>query len=143
MEHAENAIDISEQLNAVLSEISRISRENDMPRRVELYRQALSLAYRMEDPGLWASLYEELGIGLYRNRMGDRADNIEEAIRCHKKSLEVTTRDAMPVEWADATMNLASAYYSRIRGDRADKYRKGHLRLRTGFGGDESRRHAR
>ena len=56
----------------------------------------------------------------YRSRIrGDRAANLEEAIRGYEAALEVRTREATPVDWATAQMNRATAYLSRIRGDRA------------------------
>ncbi|KPQ31268.1 MAG: hypothetical protein HLUCCO16_22120 [Phormidium sp. OSCR] len=51
---------------------------------------------------------------------GERADNIEEAIRCYQAALEVYTRSAFPYEWAMTQNNLGNAYQTRIRGERAD-----------------------
>ena len=71
-------------------------------------------------PVEWASSMMNLASAYAGRIRGDRADNMEVAIRCYKQALEVRTRDAMPVEWAEAAMNLATAYHSRIQGDRAE-----------------------
>ncbi|MBK9095739.1 MAG: tetratricopeptide repeat protein [Anaerolineae bacterium] len=69
---------------------------------------------------LWAGLHVELGNSLVQNPLGDRAENLEQAIAAYRQALEVLTRQAMPVEWAQVMLNLANAYSDRIRGDRAE-----------------------
>jgi len=117
---SEGDADIAEELHPILSEIEQLTQISDMPQRVKLYRQALLLADRRQNPELWAALSGELGDSLQQNPLGERADNIEEAIRCYGQALEVMTRDAMPVDWAQTMNNLALAYSNRIREDRAD-----------------------
>ncbi|MCT7949948.1 CHAT domain-containing protein, partial [Ancylothrix sp. C2] len=57
----------------------------------------------------------------YCNRIrGQRADNIEQAIKCCTDALSVRTREAFPQQWAMTQNNLAIAYCNRIRGQRAD-----------------------
>jgi CHAT domain-containing protein len=57
----------------------------------------------------------------YSDRIrGERADNLEEAIRHYELALEVRTRAAFPEQWAGTQNNLANAYSDRIRGERAD-----------------------
>ena len=61
-----------------------------------------------------------LGIA-YRERIrGDRADNIEQAIKACELALTVRTREDFPEYWAQSQHNLADAYQDRIRGERAD-----------------------
>ncbi len=68
----------------------------------------------------WARTQTNLAVKYLIRIRGDRANNIEKAIRCCESALEVRTREAMPVQWAETTMNLAVAYYDRIREDRSD-----------------------
>ena len=107
------------EVQQMIARITQLNRISDMPERVELCRQALTLVTRATHPRLWAALNVELGNSLVQNPRGDRAQNLEEAIAAYRQALEVMTREAMPVEWATTMMNLANAYYSRIRGDRA------------------------
>ena len=75
---------------------------------------------RQAMPVEWATTMMNLG-NAYGDRIrGDRADNIEHAIRSYEQALEVMTRQAMPVDWAKTVNNLGVAYSDRIRGDRAD-----------------------
>ena len=60
-----------------------------------------------------------LGNFLSEFPLGDRAQNMEEAITCYKRALEVRTREAFPQDWATTQNNLGVAYSDRISGDRA------------------------
>ncbi len=56
----------------------------------------------------------------YRERIeGERAQNIERAIKHCKSALEVYTRQDFPERWATSQNNLANAYSNRIQGERA------------------------
>ncbi len=63
-------IDMPGQLHLILSEISQLSQLKDMPRRVELCRQALMLVNRHQNPPLWAMLSGELGNSLQQKSLG-------------------------------------------------------------------------
>lgn len=52
--------------------------------------------------------------------LGDRAENVEEAIACHQTALQVITRDANPELWGEVQNKLAIAYDQRIKGDQAE-----------------------
>ena len=90
--------DPDQVLTAILEDLSQPTRLSDMPRRIELCQQALSLVNREEDAYLWAALRFELGNSLVQTPKGDRADNIEKAIRSYEQTMEVVTRQVMPVE---------------------------------------------
>jgi CHAT domain-containing protein len=107
-------------LQALLAEINNLTRRQDMPRRVELCRRALRMVRREENPQLWAALQGELGNSLWRNPLGDRAENLERAIEAYTAALEVYTRADFPVDWAMTQNNLGYAYRNRIRGDSAE-----------------------
>ena len=110
-----------DELRRILDELSQPPRSPlDMPRRVELCRRALELVGRASQPELWAALQAELADSLAQNPQGERAENLEEAIRGYDAALEVMTREAMPVEWAQAMTGRANAYSDRIRGERAE-----------------------
>ena len=52
--------------------------------------------------------------------LGDRAQNVEEAIACHQTALQVITRQTNPELWGDNQNRLAIAYCKRIKGDHAE-----------------------
>ncbi|MBN3868937.1 CHAT domain-containing protein [Nostoc sp. JL33] len=52
--------------------------------------------------------------------LGDRAENVEEAIACHLTALEVLSLETSPKQWADAQDRLATACCNRIKGDQAE-----------------------
>ena len=107
------------EVQQMIARITQLNRISDMPERVELCRQALTLVTRATHPRLWAALNVELGNSLVQNPRGERGENLEQAIALYQQALAVITREAMPVEWATTMMNLATAYSDRIRGDRA------------------------
>ncbi|PZO33783.1 MAG: hypothetical protein DCF17_21540, partial [Shackletoniella antarctica] len=107
-------------LRSILQELSQPVQDiRQMGRRVELCRQALTLVSHQGNEELWAALQGKLGISLQQNPLGDRAQNMEDAIAAYQQALTVMTQTAMPVDWATTMMNLATAYSNRIRGDRA------------------------
>jgi CHAT domain-containing protein/tetratricopeptide (TPR) repeat protein len=68
----------------------------------------------------YAETQNNLG-NAYRERIkGEKADNLEDAIKYYTAALQVRTREAFPKDWAMTKSNLATAYNQRIRGDRAD-----------------------
>ncbi|WP_204137855.1 CpXC domain-containing protein, partial [Halomicronema sp. CCY15110] len=107
-------------LQQILQELSQPVQDiRQMGRRVELCRQALTLVSHQGNKELWAALQGNLGNSLAQNPLGNRAQNIEQAITAYQQALTVRTQTAMPVEWATTMMNLANAYRNRIRGDKA------------------------
>ena len=112
------------ELLALVNEIRRLTRPTDMPRRVELCRQALALVARETQPEQWAWLQVDLGVSLVENPLGNRADNLEEAIRNYSQALTVYTSQAYPAEWAYIMNSLGNAYCDRIKGERADNLEK-------------------
>ncbi len=80
---------------------------------------------------LWAALQNELANSLAQSPLGDRADNIEQAIEHYRQALKVRTKEDSPADWAMTQNNLANAYIYRIRGDRADNIEQAieHYRL--------------
>ncbi len=108
------------ELESILHQLEQPARLSDMPRRVELCRQALCLVSRADDPSLWAWLHGELAISLSQSPLGERAENLEQAIRHYQQALEVLTRQTYPKRWGSIQNNLANAYRSRIRGERGE-----------------------
>ncbi|MGL5063295.1 MAG: CHAT domain-containing protein, partial [Microcoleus sp.] len=51
---------------------------------------------------------------------GDKAENLEMAIRYYQAALEVLRRSDFAQDWAMTQNNLANAYYQRIKGDKAE-----------------------
>ncbi|OQY87503.1 MAG: hypothetical protein B6D41_11635, partial [Chloroflexi bacterium UTCFX4] len=92
--------DIPADVQPILQEISRLTRLPDMPRKIELCRAALERVTREQNPNLWAALQNEIANALAQNPQGERAENLEEAIRHYELALEVRTRDKFPEQWA-------------------------------------------
>jgi CHAT domain-containing protein/predicted LPLAT superfamily acyltransferase len=75
---------------------------------------------RVTLPELWADSQYNLGL-IYRERLrGERAENIEAAIRCLSAALEVNTCQDFPKDWAEIQYNLALAYRNRLQGEQAE-----------------------
>lgn len=51
---------------------------------------------------------------------GDRAENLEKAIKHCQNALKVHTRERFPRDWADAQVNLGLVYSERIQGKKKD-----------------------
>lgn len=111
---------VSDEVLTLVEDLLRLNDTNDMPKRVDMCRMALSLVNSELQPNLWAILQKELAFSLTMNPVGDRADNIEQAILHFQLALEVHTRELFADEWAIIQQNLGRAYNRRILGDRAD-----------------------
>lgn len=85
----------------------RLTRPGDMPRRIELCQTALAQVTRDSEPEKWAWWQNQLGYSLWQNPLGDRADNLEQAIKHGKQSQKVYTRQAFPEKWASSMSQLA------------------------------------
>ena len=69
---------------------------------------------------------------IYRQRIaGDKAENLEEAIRYHEAALTVITPELSPQGWARQQLNLGNAYAERLLGDRGDNLRRSASYLRS------------
>ena len=86
----------AQSLQAILNELSRPARFGDMPRRIELCRQALDLAERETQPELWSWLQNELANSLAQTPLGERAENLEQAIRHYEWALEAPHPPGLP-----------------------------------------------
>ena len=86
----------NEELQIILQELAQPARRRDMPRRVILCQKALTLVDRENQPELWGAVQNELANSLAQNPLGERAENIEQAILHYQQALEVYTRQAYP-----------------------------------------------
>ncbi|WP_348235326.1 CHAT domain-containing tetratricopeptide repeat protein [Trichocoleus sp. DQ-A3] len=68
----------------------------------------------------FAAILTTFGSVVVELPLGDRAENVEEAIACHQAALQVITRDANPELWGEVQNKLAIAYDQRIKGDQAE-----------------------
>jgi CHAT domain-containing protein len=100
--------------------LNRPAQPQEMPQRIESLRQVLALVSRNERPDLWAELQVALGSELIESPLGNRAENLEEAIAAFRASLDVYTRATFPEQWARTQNNLGFAYLERMRGGRTD-----------------------
>ncbi|WP_333366271.1 tetratricopeptide repeat protein [Microcoleus sp. herbarium14] len=85
-----------------------------------LYKQSLEIARSLKDSLREAAALGRLGNLYQQYPLGDRANNLEEAIASYNVAFTVYTRDAFPEDWAMTQNNLGNAYHNRIRGDKAD-----------------------
>lgn len=130
-----------DRLKKIFEELDRPTGLSELPRRIELCRQALAMISRETQSELWAMLQDDLASCLAQTSMGSRVENLEQAIHHFKLALEVRTRQRYPTEWASTQNNLATAYRERIRGERAeniewaiDLYRQAlQVRIRSAF----------
>ncbi len=76
----------ADDLNSIIAEIAQFTRASEIPRRIELTRDALTMVDRNDNPDISAALFVQLARGLQQNPMGDRGKNMEEAIRCYNIS---------------------------------------------------------
>ncbi|AFY99346.1 tetratricopeptide repeat protein [Calothrix sp. PCC 6303] len=78
---------------------------------------AMQVCSRDRFPEQWGKIQNNLGI-VYRDAcggqsqriLGDKAENLEQAIACYQNALSIRTREDFPELWAQTQMNLASAY---------------------------------
>lgn len=58
----------------------------------------------------WARTMTSLGVAYRRRACGERARNLDTAIKCFRLALRVLPPDTTPVERAGVMLNLANAY---------------------------------
>ncbi len=66
--------------------------------------------------------------------LGDKASNMEIAIKGHKVALTVRTREAFPIDWAATQNDLAVAYWYRIWGEKAENLESAIAALQKSLG---------
>jgi CHAT domain-containing protein/tetratricopeptide (TPR) repeat protein len=118
IEHRDQLAEDAAELQRALAEIDRLSRPEDIPRRVEYIRSALTLVSRDKQALLWAVLQVALGDALTQNWQVIRGENLHQAIGCYQAALLVYTREAFPDRWATTQNNLGNAYSFLPGGDR-------------------------
>jgi CHAT domain-containing protein/tetratricopeptide (TPR) repeat protein len=82
------------------------------------YKAALEIYTLPYYPRRFAAIHYNLGTVYQGRRLGDRSENLEEALACYRQILQVYTEGDFPVEWASTQNNLSVAYYERIAGER-------------------------
>ena len=108
---------IFDSVDTLLFEYPRGDRAALCLRRIDLLEAAIAA---VKDSVREASLNNSLGNSWCDLPTGNRAENIEKAIKYYELALEVYTREAFPADWAMAQNNLGAAYSDRIRGERAE-----------------------
>ena len=68
----------------------------------------------------WAQTQNNLGGAYYERIVGDRTENIENAINAYQAALQVRTYEDFPLDWAMTQNNLGNAYRERISANRAN-----------------------
>jgi CHAT domain-containing protein/tetratricopeptide (TPR) repeat protein len=110
-----------DRLQSIRQEISQLNTPNEIPHRIQLLQEALTLVTREQDSTFfWASLHALLAVDFMQNIFDSRSDNIEQAIKHCNKAFEVFTQEEFPRYWAENHNTLAIAYENRTIGDPAE-----------------------
>jgi CHAT domain-containing protein/DUF2075 family protein len=118
-EHTQGYTALIANIAKKISQFPLGSRAENQEIAITAYEIVLSVR-TWETPEEWALTQHNLAIA-YSNRIrGEKADNIERAIRYDKNALEVYRRETFPQYWAMTQNNLGEAYRKRIRGEKAD-----------------------
>jgi hypothetical protein len=86
-----------------------------MPQAVAVCQAALELVSRDSQPELWAVLQGRLGNSLAQNSLGDRAQNIEDAIEHYELALQVRTPTTFPQDCRNTAYSLGNLLYNERR----------------------------
>ncbi|TAG19357.1 MAG: tetratricopeptide repeat protein, partial [Oscillatoriales cyanobacterium] len=123
----DKSLALQRKLNLPTAESDTLLQLGDIYRDLELwegvfplYQQSLEIARSLKDSLREAAALGRLGNFYQQYLLGDRANNLEEAIASYNAALTIYTRDAFPEDWAMMQNNLAIAYRNRIRGEKAE-----------------------
>jgi tetratricopeptide (TPR) repeat protein len=102
-------------LDALFSELAhQAGTPAEVPRRIELCRQALAQVSREDDPELWALLQAALGTALMVSTVGDPEQNVEASIEALEAAAAEFCRQELRVECARTWNNLGLALEARL-----------------------------
>ena len=127
-QQVQHAVPTDQDMGAELSRlIERWQKTDDPEAQIAALEAALRLEPQIRQWPLQASreqirgrLLSALGDSYQKRPQGNRADNLEAAIKAYEDALTVRTREAFPQEWASTQNDLANAYCDRIKGAKAD-----------------------
>ncbi len=86
----------------------------------QLYQAALTEYTQQGFPYEWARTQNNLGLAYSDRIRGEKAENLEQAIKFYQAALTEYTQQGFPYEWARTQNNLGLAYSYRIRGEKAE-----------------------
>jgi tetratricopeptide (TPR) repeat protein len=86
---------------------------------IQVYKRMLERLRPNDGPPFYAALQNNLGKAYGDLPTGDRAANLEQAIRCYQQASCFLTPEMAPLEYAMTQHNLGNAYQSLPTGDRA------------------------
>lgn len=117
--HKDTGMAGSDNLQGVLEEIVGLVRPADMPRRIQLCKDALKVIRPGDEAEHWAWLWLTLGNSLTDSLLGNRAENLKRAVQAYESALRVYTRETFPQQWAAIQNGLGNAYVDLVGPDRA------------------------
>jgi CHAT domain-containing protein/tetratricopeptide (TPR) repeat protein len=85
----------------------------DIPRSIELLKEAIQAFAAAGDWWAWAGCQNNLGNALLELPVADEMAAVDEAASAYEAALTVWTRDALPLEWALTTARLARTHERR------------------------------
>ena len=85
---------------------------------IQAYEQIVRQLQPNENPSLYASTQNNLGLAYSDLPIGDRASNLTQAIVCFQEALRFRTPETAPLEYAATQHNLGNAHYNLPIGDR-------------------------
>jgi len=107
-----------QMLLPLLRECDRLTRVEEMPRRIALLTQAIGHVKRENAPLLWAILHSRRAATHYRNAaMADALQNQELALRDYNTALTILKPDNLPRTWMQAMQGRATCLVDSGSGD--------------------------
>ena len=87
------------------------------------YESATKVFTREAYPEYWKVIQNDLGNAYLYRICGERAENLESAIKCYQNALEVC--EANREDWAKIQIDLGATYIQRIRDDKNKNLKQG------------------
>lgn len=100
--------DFEAELLEMIHEINRLSAMSEMKRLDLLCRFLLTIMGPVMPRELWAKIKGNLGVALLNMPVGNRAEQLEEAIDCFQEALSVLSKEKYPQLWVQTQTNLAN-----------------------------------
>ncbi|NET86775.1 MAG: CHAT domain-containing protein [Kamptonema sp. SIO1D9] len=109
--------------SGILSQSSHGDRARNVEIAIAAYRVATTVFTREVYPEYWKSIQNDLGSAYLYRIYGEKAENLESAIKCYKNALEVC--EANREDWAKIQISLGAAYLQKLRGYKTENVQQG------------------
>lgn len=116
----ELAAGIMQNLQASLREVVDQRLPLAVDERVSLLQASLQVYVPSRYPRMYASMLTNLGGTYYDRILGNRSDNLEQAIFCYREALPIFTETSFPIQYSHIMNNLGNALVARSVGNPQD-----------------------